>query len=324
MAVVTGYSAEKMDQFNNASVVSGAVNTSGALILTTRGGTQIDAGNVKGPKGDNVTAAQLAEFVPKWKAATAYAVGARVIAPAPVDQVLTCTVAHTSSTAFAQDIIARWSGDIFSGTTAERNALFGTPTTDAAIVALANRNIRFYNTTECWWESYYSTAKTGLTAEELIAGNTVGWYPDADSDLRAHCGLQSGFHRVESGKTLEPPLGDLLLNTKSRFTKSTNSGIILPFGGFYRIFASAYVSGSVTGGFSINISTNVNSTIIRGSGHKPNAGDIECNAQGLYPFLKTDIIRIFVYTADATSVWGTSGYNGTRLTVEYAGPPLAN
>lgn len=52
MATITGYTAEKMDEFNNASVISGTVNSSGGLILKTRGGTDIDAGTVKGPKGD--------------------------------------------------------------------------------------------------------------------------------------------------------------------------------------------------------------------------------------------------------------------------------
>lgn len=52
MAIITGYTAEKMEEFNAASVISGAVNSSGALVLKTRGGKNIDAGNVKGVKGD--------------------------------------------------------------------------------------------------------------------------------------------------------------------------------------------------------------------------------------------------------------------------------
>lgn len=52
MAIVTGYTAAKMNEFGNASVISGTVNSAGALILKTRGGSNIDAGNVKGAKGD--------------------------------------------------------------------------------------------------------------------------------------------------------------------------------------------------------------------------------------------------------------------------------
>lgn len=326
MAVVTGYTAEKMNQFNNQSVVSGSVNSAGSLILTTRGGTSIDAGNVKGPKGDTgtITTAQLAPYIPKWKSGTAYTVGTQVISPGPSSQILTCISAHTSATTFSTDYVTRWSSAIFAGTTTERDAIFGSPTTDAAIVALANKQVRYYNTTEGWWESYYSTAKTGLTAKNLIAGNTVGWYPEAGSDIRAHCGIQNSFQRVEANTTIEPVMGDLLLNTKNRFTKRGNSGIGVPFGGFYRLFASAYMSGSISGNIVVSISVAMGTTIIRGSNNKPNSMDVEANVNGLYPFNGTDTIRTFIYSADGVSCWGTTGYNGTRLTVEYAGPPLSN
>jgi hypothetical protein len=52
MAIVTGLTAEKMQEISDASVVTGAVNgTTGHLHLTTSGGTDIDAGNVVGPTG---------------------------------------------------------------------------------------------------------------------------------------------------------------------------------------------------------------------------------------------------------------------------------
>jgi hypothetical protein len=50
MATVTGYTAEHMLEIENASIVDGAVEGDN-LILMTRGGTEIDAGNVRGPAG---------------------------------------------------------------------------------------------------------------------------------------------------------------------------------------------------------------------------------------------------------------------------------
>lgn len=50
MATVTGYTAEFMDVINNNTVVDGNV-VGNNLILVTRGGTTIDAGNVRGPQG---------------------------------------------------------------------------------------------------------------------------------------------------------------------------------------------------------------------------------------------------------------------------------
>lgn len=51
MATVTGKTAAAMDAIADASVTTGTVNGSGHLILTTHGGTNIDAGAVVGPTG---------------------------------------------------------------------------------------------------------------------------------------------------------------------------------------------------------------------------------------------------------------------------------
>lgn len=46
MATVTGLTAARMAEIEDASVVEGVVNSMGNLILTTKGGTEIDAGSV--------------------------------------------------------------------------------------------------------------------------------------------------------------------------------------------------------------------------------------------------------------------------------------
>jgi hypothetical protein len=51
MATVTGLTAARMKAIEDASVVDGAVVTDD-LILTKYNGVQINAGNVRGPKGD--------------------------------------------------------------------------------------------------------------------------------------------------------------------------------------------------------------------------------------------------------------------------------
>lgn len=64
------------------------------------------------------------------------------------------------------------------GTTAERDTIFGVPSTDATRVALANRKIIWFNTDTGWEESYYTvTGKAGLTALGLVAQASSGWYP---------------------------------------------------------------------------------------------------------------------------------------------------
>lgn len=52
MATVTGYEAPFMDEIANSTVVDGHVDENGILILETRGGSFINAGNVKGQDGE--------------------------------------------------------------------------------------------------------------------------------------------------------------------------------------------------------------------------------------------------------------------------------
>ena len=65
MATVTGLTAARMLAIEAASIVDGAVDGSGDLILTTQGGTPINAGNVIGtvPEQDIVKYLDPAEFV---------------------------------------------------------------------------------------------------------------------------------------------------------------------------------------------------------------------------------------------------------------------
>lgn len=62
MATVTGYTAERMNQISNETVIDGNV-VGDNLILVTRGGTQIDAGSVRGPIGPNGPSMVIVERV---------------------------------------------------------------------------------------------------------------------------------------------------------------------------------------------------------------------------------------------------------------------
>ncbi|QPL14189.1 minor tail protein [Microbacterium phage Atraxi] len=67
---------------------------------------------------------------------------------------------------------------LLRGTTAQRDAFFGVPGTDAARSALANRQVTWFNTDLGWDESYYCpTGLTGLTVQGLVAGSDSDWYP---------------------------------------------------------------------------------------------------------------------------------------------------
>lgn len=64
------------------------------------------------------------------------------------------------------------------GTTAERDAYYGSPVSLAQQVALANKKVVWFNTDLGWDESYYvPTGSAGLTAKGLTPGVAASWYP---------------------------------------------------------------------------------------------------------------------------------------------------
>jgi len=63
MATVTGITAVRAQQIEDASVVSGAIDGNNHLILTTAGGTQIDAGSVLGPHATDTSTHGVGEII---------------------------------------------------------------------------------------------------------------------------------------------------------------------------------------------------------------------------------------------------------------------
>lgn len=121
MATVTGYDAERMKKIEDETVVGGSVNSMGNLILQTRQGTNIDAGNLRGPTGPT---------------------GPQGVA---------------------------------GGTTAQRDAFYGVPSTEAEKSALANKYPVWYNQDSYELETYRATTGTSGLIATGITGPS-GWY----------------------------------------------------------------------------------------------------------------------------------------------------
>lgn len=84
------------------------------------------------------------------------------------------------------------------GTSAQRDAFFGVPTTNAERVALANREPVWFNTDFGWEESYYAdSALAGLTTLGLVAGTASAWYPTGEGPASVH--YASGAQNVSPG-----------------------------------------------------------------------------------------------------------------------------
>lgn len=180
MATVVVYDKTRMQEIEDTTVVAGSVNNMGSLILATRAGVQIDAGNVIGPKGDQGLQG--------------------LTGPNGID-------------------------GIPGGTTAQRDAHYGVPTTDAQRVALANKAPVWHNAGNGKLETYYAvTGTSGLTVPGLAVGSTAGWYETLRYRAERHMTLTSAPF-AWSGGSLSWDAGPLAIDSavgSSAFRESAN------------------------------------------------------------------------------------------------------
>lgn len=85
MATVTGFTAARMQQIEADSIIDGDVDLNGNLILTKRGGSQINAGSVIGPKGDPGADAAPGSVAPTGNTTPVRTADGRVKTAAPTE-----------------------------------------------------------------------------------------------------------------------------------------------------------------------------------------------------------------------------------------------
>ena len=180
MATVTGLTKDRMLAIEAASIVNGAIDLSGHLILTTHGGTTIDAGIVETNRLFQVADTPTMDLslvgngsiATPWQLTADAKISLTVTDTPTVDLSLTGSGTNASPWNLSANQIKN------EGTTAQRDSRFGTPTTDPQRVALANQKIMWFNSDLGWTESYYAvTGLSGLTARGLVTGTASGWYP---------------------------------------------------------------------------------------------------------------------------------------------------
>lgn len=211
------------------------------------------------------------------------------------------------------------------GTTTERNLTYGVPATDAERIALANRKIVWWNTDKNWPETYFAPDGTsGLTVTGLLPGHPAGWYPVQPGVIMAHRGLASGFFSINSTSNWVTMAAPQI--SRGGITYSGASSLIVPIGGFYTWSYMLYVSGGTTpwaiaelvhDGDNIpftGVTTTDKTTSLDAQAYKSITVEVKAS-QGYYYRARSQ---------NPSSVWGTTGFNGCWMEVEYKGPPLVN
>jgi len=224
------------------------------------------------------------------------------------------------------------------GTTAERDALMPPPTTDPERVALANRQVVWFNTDHGWFESYYAQGgKSGLTVRGLSTVGGSGWYPMGGSLIAGHWGKTSGSvpaTKVGNFFWYNNYVPQMLTGGMDADSDPTagGNGFHVPFAGFYRFRSSVYtwetkafdvrlwvrVDGVKRSPFYVNDVIEQGNVVVFEVLLPVKAG-AWCQLQ--YEAIASD-------TGDANWTWTANdaykGFDGTHMEAQYVGPPLAN
>lgn len=217
---------------------------------------------------------------------------------------------------------------LHSGTTAQRDAYYGSLSTTAQQVALANRCVTWYNTDKGWLESYYVvTGSSGLTARGLITGHTPGWYPLPGSNLVCTRVKSNGFQASPAGSVNIPTLINPPLVNLGGFVASGNNVITPPFGGYYDVTGGAYWSGGGAGTYRnvmVDFTSGPTPAIVStGFPNTGNDGRSTCSAPSVL-FPPGIGAALSVQNEVADNIFGDGLTRRTFLTLKYAGPPLVN
>ncbi|AWY06650.1 minor tail protein [Microbacterium phage Zeta1847] len=211
------------------------------------------------------------------------------------------------------------------GTTAQRDAYYGTPTSDAQRAALANARIAYFNTDLGWMESYYApTGTAGLAARGLVTGTAAGWYPIGRGP-RATLHAASGGQTRTNGQSYEAwqPFGsgDSNRNAGDAFVSAETSYLRMNLAGRWRIAAGLYFpNGSGTGVQSLRVNTASGGGLKAIAKPVPLLGNYGQFIEWEFPDMPVPAgAGAFLYT-DAAS-WTIGGSN-SYLAVEYLGPAL--
>lgn len=131
------------------------------------------------------------------------------------------------------------SGDLLQGTTLERDAFYGVPAGASTRVALANKNVRFFNTDKQFIETYRVAVGTpGLIVPGIFGGLPAGWYIEESKEWAVlggpmgHTGAPGGAYACTwaKGVTSASPT----LNPFNTFAGSVH-GVTVGMSGQYEV-----------------------------------------------------------------------------------------
>lgn len=281
MASIESFTAQRILELLDDTLAGASINGAGNLIVTTKGGVVKDLGPVM-PAG----------------ASTQYYRGDKVWAT--LDKIAV-GLNNVDNISVVSDYIPKWK----SGVTYAVGQQVITPSglIFAANVAHTSSSVSFVTDIDKWngIGTDVPYGHMGRTAGfQALGGNNATVQMDIAQELRG-------------GMTFDNP----------------NDSLVIPVTGRYRAKTKGYFTGSTATVNSVRLYVNgvLGDGNLRGgvyeklgiSTEKNSSADIYIQASGIVPFNKGD--KVALCQNSAVSCWGTNGFNGSGIEIEYVGGP---
>ncbi len=142
------------------------------------------------------------------------------------------------------------------------------------------------------------------------------WRPLVPTPVLGHMGKTAGF-QVITGLTKNTFTAAQILKGGVTFD-DTNDWLVAPISGLYRISFQHYTSGDGAGTQIATIYINTTQVGINTRYYKEGYSDTVSHGSGFYQLAANDTVSLHSQHAGANvSSWGTGGYNGTYVEIEY-------
>lgn len=209
-----------------------------------------------------------------------------------------------------------------TGTTAQRDSLWPTPSTAAGRVALAAQAPLFFNTEKGYIEQYFA-AKADAGADNNLAAAASGWYPVAGRVPQGHCTRSGTAANISNSAYTDLSLDNRWTNKRMVGGLTFVNGWKVPVAGYYEVEAmvrGTLATSTLIAGFGVNTFPS-SADVMHGAATTASIQDIMVlGLNAVIELAANDTVKLSAFAQPSSMPWATGG--NAHWTIKYRGPVI--